>query len=228
MTCRPGDAGADLVEEDRALVGLRELADLVADRAGERAGRVAEQLAFQQRLGHRPAGDFDERLLAAAAAAMNGPGQQRLARAAFAGDQHGRLRVGDAIDHVEHALHAVIVADDVLQAEPQVELRFELLVLFDHFALRQRPVDRHAQLFVDQRLGEQVERAGPQRFDARFDRRIAGDQDDRRLRIVLAAMRQNLEAVAVGQADVGQHQVERPLAPAARSAASRPPAASTS
>ena len=39
------------------------------------------------------------------------------------------------------------------------------------------------------------------------------------LRVVLAAVGQDVEAVAVGQADVGQHQVERL---AARSAAQRP------
>ena len=60
------------------------LPDLVADRAGERAGHVAEQFAFQQRFRQRAAGHFDERLVAARAAAVDGPGDQRLARAAFA------------------------------------------------------------------------------------------------------------------------------------------------
>ena len=63
---------------------------------------------------------------------MDRPGDQRLAGAAFAGDQHRGLGVGHAVDHVEHLEHAVIVADDVLQAEAQVELRLEVLVLFEH------------------------------------------------------------------------------------------------
>ena len=41
---------ADLVEEDRAAVGHLEAALALADRAGESAFLVAEQLAFQQRL----------------------------------------------------------------------------------------------------------------------------------------------------------------------------------
>ena len=49
------------------------------------------------------------------------------------------LRVGDAVDHVEHPLHAVVVADDVLQAEPQVELGLEVLVLFDARRAGSRP-----------------------------------------------------------------------------------------
>ena len=38
----------DLVEEDRAAVGLKELAVAVAGGAGEGAGNVAEELAFEQ------------------------------------------------------------------------------------------------------------------------------------------------------------------------------------
>ena len=42
---------ADLVEEDRAAVGQRELALLAGGGAGERAAHVAEQLRFEQRFG---------------------------------------------------------------------------------------------------------------------------------------------------------------------------------
>ena len=44
---------ADLVEEKRPAVGRLEEARLVRDRAGERAALVAEELAFEQRLGDR-------------------------------------------------------------------------------------------------------------------------------------------------------------------------------
>ena len=115
----------DFVEEDRAAVGLHELAHLVAGGAGEGAGHVAEQLAFQQRFGQRPAGHFDEGLVAARAAAVDGPRDHRLARAALAGDQHGGPGVGDAVDDVVDLQHAVVVADDVFHAEAEVELGLE-------------------------------------------------------------------------------------------------------
>src|SRR5207244_10726768 len=44
---------ADLVEEDRASVGLLEGADPSIERAGERALLVAEELGGHQSLGHR-------------------------------------------------------------------------------------------------------------------------------------------------------------------------------
>ena len=81
--------------------------------------------------GQRAAGHFDKRLVAAAAAAVNGPGDHRFAGAAFAGDQHAGSGIGHAVDHVEHAAHAIIMADDALQAEAHIELRLEILVLFD-------------------------------------------------------------------------------------------------
>ena len=51
---------ADLVEEERAAVGLLELADLLRGGAGERALLVAEQLALDQLLGDRRAVDLHE------------------------------------------------------------------------------------------------------------------------------------------------------------------------
>ena len=46
---------ADLVEEERAAVGLLEAPLATRDRAGERAALVAEQLALEERLGERRA-----------------------------------------------------------------------------------------------------------------------------------------------------------------------------
>ena len=56
---------ADLVEEQRAAVGLLEAAAARRLRAGEGAALVAEQFAFEQVLGDRRGVDRDERALAA-------------------------------------------------------------------------------------------------------------------------------------------------------------------
>ncbi len=154
-----GAGGADFVEKDGACVGLHELAELVVGGAGKGAGDVAKKLAFEQRLRQRAAGDFDERLVAAPAAAMDGAGDQRLAGAAFAGDEHGGFGVGHAIDHLEDALHAVVVADDVFEAESHIELLAEDLVFFEYAALADGALECHLQLCVDQWLGEEIEGA---------------------------------------------------------------------
>ena len=64
MTCIGRRHLADLVEEERAAVGLLEEALLVAQRAGEGAALVAEQLALEQVLGQRAAVDRQDALLA--------------------------------------------------------------------------------------------------------------------------------------------------------------------
>ena len=73
-----------LVEEDRALVGELELADLLLGGAGERALLVAEELALDQLLGDGRAVHLDEGLVLAQAVAVDGAGHQLLAHAALA------------------------------------------------------------------------------------------------------------------------------------------------
>ena len=51
---------ADLVEEDGAAARALEESFLVADRAGERAAQMAEELALEQVLGNRAAIDRQE------------------------------------------------------------------------------------------------------------------------------------------------------------------------
>ena len=57
---------ADLVEEQRAAVGLLEQAALLRLGVGEGAALVTEELALEQALGHRGAVDLDERAVLAA------------------------------------------------------------------------------------------------------------------------------------------------------------------
>src|SRR2546428_10242038 len=83
---------ADLVQEDRAAIGLLEVALTVGDGAGEAALHVAEQLALEQ-LG-RDGGHVDghERSGGARAQAMDGAREQLLAGARLAGEQDGQRR----------------------------------------------------------------------------------------------------------------------------------------
>src|SRR5690606_32634950 len=62
---------ADLVEEYRAAVGALQEAALLHARVGERAPLVTEQLALEQLLRQRRAGDVHERTRGAAAAVMD-------------------------------------------------------------------------------------------------------------------------------------------------------------
>ena len=78
----------DLVEEERARRRGLELADAALDGAGEGAALVAEQLALEQLVGNRRAVDGDEGS-APVGVVVDGAGDQLLAGAGLALDEHG-------------------------------------------------------------------------------------------------------------------------------------------
>ena len=101
---------ADLVEEERALVGQLEAADPPPRRAGEGALLVAEQLAGDDAGGEGGAVDGDEQPLPARAELVDRPRDQLLARAGLAEDQHGAVGRGDLPDGRTHRLHRPALA----------------------------------------------------------------------------------------------------------------------
>ena len=93
---------ADLVEEQRAAVRQLEAALVLADRAGERALLVAEQLALDEAGGDRGAVHLDEQALAPRAGLVDRARDQLLAGAGLARDEDGGVR---ARDHRDPFLH---------------------------------------------------------------------------------------------------------------------------
>ena len=92
---------ADLVEKQRPPVRELETADLLADGAGKGALLVAEQLALQEPRGDGRAVELDEGALAARAQVVKGTGDEFLARACFATNEHRGAGGGDGLDLLE-------------------------------------------------------------------------------------------------------------------------------
>src|SRR5262249_1106751 len=134
---------ADLVEEDRAAVGQLEAALAAGEGAAESALLVAEQLALDQAGGQGGAVDFDERVAPAPAwgtGGVDGAGDQLLARARLAGDEHRGVGGGDAADLVQHVQQGGAAADDLLEVVVRLDLFLEVQVLLleaGPFAFRQ-------------------------------------------------------------------------------------------
>jgi hypothetical protein len=103
---------ADFVQEHRPRIGLLELARLGSRGAGEGALLVAEELAFHQVFREGGAVDLHQRPVAARRVEMNGARDQVLPYPAFAGQQHGGARGGDALDGGEDFLHVLASSDD--------------------------------------------------------------------------------------------------------------------
>jgi hypothetical protein len=187
-----------LVEKERAAAGGLEEAVPVVLGAGEGALAVAEELAFHQVFRDRAAVDRHEGAGGAGAAAVDQAGAQFLAAAGFAGDVDRRLAARQLFDHGAHLLHARRFAD---QASSGSSLSWPP-------GQAQGRLDQGAQLLQADRLGQVVEGAGLQRGHGIAGAAEGGDHRHRRLRAVLGDVADDLQAFAIGQAHVGQAELE--------------------
>ena len=151
-----------------------------------------------------------ERRLGPGAVLVDGAGDQFLAGAALAGDQHGHVLGGDAADGLVHLAHGRAGADD---GPVHVGVRGGL---GDHGRLAhppghlQRLADHPPQLVRVERLEQVVVGALLHRLDGRVRGLGHGDEDDRDARVDAADLLVDLQAGLVGQAQVEENDVRRP------------------
>jgi len=108
---------ADLVEEQRAAIGLDELAVVLFGAPVNEPFSWPNRNRLDQVFRHGAAIDRDEGLGAARAAAMNGAGDQFLADAGFRLDQNRDGRVRGFFSRAQHRAHRVRTGDDVGDGE---------------------------------------------------------------------------------------------------------------
>ena len=118
-----GGGGVDLVEEDGAGVGGLEAAGAVIDRPGEGPADVAEQLAFQQVLVQCAAVHANEGPAAPRTEAVDGLGDQFLARARLAQQQHRGVRLGHLPHEPIAMLHGRPGADQARDRRTMIAVR---------------------------------------------------------------------------------------------------------
>src|SRR4029079_8937497 len=105
----------DLVEEERAAVGLLEAADALLVGAGERALLVAEQLGLEEVLLQRRAVDLHEVASRAQRVVVRRAGDELLVGTRFTPDQYLRIALRDLLDDREHRLQRAARADDPVE-----------------------------------------------------------------------------------------------------------------
>ena len=131
-----------------------------------------------------------------------------LAGSRFADQQHGRGRRRDAADLVVHRLHRGRVAEHQTEAAHAAKLAAQGADFrFQVAGARQAREDGLHALHVD-RFDEVVRRAHLERADSRFHRCVAGYHDhlDARARVEIL---EKIDARAVGQLEIGEHDVRR-------------------
>ena len=112
-------------------------------------------------------------------------------------------------DELEDLPHALGLADDAAEAEAARQLLLQPPVLLGQAARLRALLDGQEDFLVLERLRDVVERAVAHRLDRALDRGVRGDDHDHGVGIPPADVAQNLEAGAVGQHQVEEHDVVR-------------------
>ncbi len=197
----------DFIEKQGAAAGRLEVADFVADGAGERPAAVAEKLRFDQALRDGSAVDRHEWLAARDAVVVNRPGEQFLARTRLADQQHAAPDLGELGGRLEQLLHADRLADQIVKGRALGKLLGHHALGAHRVALLQGPFDFEQHVVELHRLEQVV--VGPRAHGRhRVLHRAVGRQDNhRRLGQGLADVPQQLQPVHLRHTHVGEHQV---------------------
>ena len=182
---------ADLVEEERALRRRAEQADLVANRAGERAFHVAEQLALEQALRKRAAVDREKRPLGARRQLVDVAGDDSPCPFPIRPDEHRGIGRRDGLDEPENVEPRLARADRPRDAAALVapdRLLQRLCSRREASVLGGAAQDRD-QLVVAERLLDVIEGAFVHRLHRRLQRRLRRHENDRHVRVALRAPR---------------------------------------
>ena len=140
---------------------------------------------------------------------MNRLGNQFLARSTLAVNQHrgaGRRHLSHQIEHREHFF---ALPDDVRKVVALLQGALELDILFTQAPALDGLCHLDEQFVVGPRLGDVIQRAAFERRPGHIDGAVGRDQHDGKIRIAAANFAQQVESVAVGEADVEEDQVER-------------------
>ncbi|MNZ62863.1 hypothetical protein D3C78_809970 [compost metagenome] len=176
---------------------------------------MAEQLRFQQMGGNRRTVDLDERAVAARAVVMQRAGDQLLAGAGFAIDQHDRqVHVGHVAFRLQHLAHHGLqrhdrrrLADQRIQPGPPgiaaaIE-RQAVLQLLGFEGL----VDQQLEFGQHHRLGQVIERAGLHRLHGALHVAVGGHHHHLDLGVLAAHLTDQLHTAQARQGIVGEQHV---------------------
>ena len=194
---------ADLVEEQRAALGLLEAARRARVGAGEGALLMAEQLALDQVARDRRHVDGDERPGLALAVIVQRARDQFLAGARLAGNHHRQVGLHQPRQRAENVLHRRRAADQ----RHQLGRRRFRADFARAFRLREGAADDRHQLLQVERLGQVFVGPALGRLDRGHEGVLRAHDDDRQIRPHALDARQQLERVVVGHHHVGDDEI---------------------
>ncbi len=175
--------------------------------AGEGSLLVAEQLWFDEIFRDGRHVEGDEILVGARAVLVQGMGDQLLAGAALAVDEHRDAGARQAADGAEHLLHRRRLADDLRGAAGLLLACLALGALLLEVILG-APNQGHGLVDV-KRLGQVFEGAALVGVDRTIEIRVGGHDDDGQVGLTAVDLLQQAQAVDPGHPDIGEDHIGR-------------------
>ena len=185
----------DLVEQNRAAIRQLEAAIPLIGRAGEGAFFVAEEFAFDKRLGNGGAVDLDERLVGTLAVEENLVGNKLFTRSIFTADHDRGIRPADAVYEIFQAGNGGTASNDLAASDA-----FTIEKIRDS----DRPLkiggllENEVDLRHRKRLRQIIKSPRAHAFDNGFDRAIRRDHHHERLVVRVGKAIDKDAPVAIG------------------------------
>ena len=196
----------DFVEEQCPAIGELEFADTAFLRAGKGAGFMAEQFAFDHRLGQRPGVDRNERAVAAARQVVQRPCDDFFTRAGFAQNQHVCLGPGKGADLFAQAQHGRrLPHQSCAQLLAIAERQAQAAVVQHQCAQGQGTAHAVEQGVAGKGFFQKVVSARAHGLHRQGHITMAGNQQHRQLGVLRVQVRQQLQPVHARHADVTDH-----------------------
>src|SRR5262245_21898434 len=203
---------ADLVEEDRPVVGELELAELPLLGPRERALLEAEELALEQLRRQRGAVHLDEGLVASPRELEERPGHELLAGTALTAHEHRDVGVRDLLDDVANLLHLRVVAAEQEELGLRAGLPAQALHLLLERPLLERLLEGELELLHLEGLAQEIGGAEAHRLHDVAGLAVAREHHDGDLGEATLELGQGREPVHAGEHDVECDEVRARLA----------------
>ena len=136
--------------------------------------------------------------------ALDGAGDQLLADAGFAFDEHRNVGGSGALAERDDALHAFAAHDEVGEGQRAFDLLLDAGDLAGQRFDLERALDRHFETLGRHRLDDEVDGAGAHGVDRSVDRAVRGLHDDGRNAGLALELVQHAHAV-----EAGHHEIEK-------------------
>ena len=135
---------------------------------------------------------------------MQRTGDELLAGAVLAGDQHARRSAGDLVDPLQQRHDGMTLADDLAS---RVELLEQRRILLLEVQVSQRIAQQHKNAIGVERLLHDVVGASLRRLDGSGERGMSTDHHDECPRVLRAQPAQHVEAIHASHLHVTEHEV---------------------